>query len=89
MLIKEGQIQRKGVQTVGGNTQACRAATMKTVWKFLQKLKTELPMIQVHRFWACFQSTLSDHVMEMPKKKQKITEAKTWNEPRCPSTDER
>lgn len=56
----------KGVQTVGGNAQACSAATIKKSVEVSQKAKIELPD---DPGTSCFQSTLSEHVMEMPEKK--------------------
>ena len=62
----------------------------KTVWRFLRKLKIELPYNPAIHSWACVQTKL---LIEKDTSTSMFaaalfTIAKTWKEPKCPSTDE-
>ena len=80
--------KREPSYTVGGNVNWC--SHWKTVWRFLKKLKVELPydpaipllciypgktIIQKDTYTPVFTAAL-------------LTIANTWKQPKCPSTDE-
>ena len=61
----------------------------KTVWRFLKKLKIELPydlanpLLGIYRRKLIWKDTCTRMFIAAP-----FTIAKTWNQPECPSTDE-
>ena len=71
--------------TVGGNVNWC-SHYGKTVWRFLRKLKIELPYDPAIPFLGIYpdKTLICTHMFIAAL----LTIAKTWKQPKCPSTDE-
>jgi len=66
-------------------------ATMKTVWRFLKKLEIKppydpaIPILGIHPEQTKIQKDTCTPMFTAAL----LTTARTWKQPRCPSTDER
>ena len=73
---------------VGGNVTG--AATMRTVWRFLRKLKIELPYDTAIPLLGIYpEKTIIQKESCTPMFTAALfTIARTWKQPKCPSTEE-
>ena len=85
----EGVEKREPSYNVGGNVTCC-SPLQRTVWRFLKKLKTELPYdLAIPLLGIYLKKTLIPKDTCTPVFIAALfTIAKTWNQPKCPSTDE-
>ena len=85
----EGVEKRQHSCTVGGNVNWC-SHYWETVWRFLKKLKMELPydlaipLLGIYLEKIIIQKDRCTPVFIVAL----FTIAKTWKQPKCPSTDE-
>ena len=60
-----------------------------TVWRFLSKLKIELPHDPKSHYWVYIQiKTWSKRIHAPQHSLKKCTIVRTWKQPKCPSTEE-
>ena len=86
----EGVKKREPSYTIGGNVNWYNYYGEQTVWRFLKKLKVEvpynpaIPLLAIYPEKTIIQKDTCTPVFIATL----FTIAKTWKQPKCPSTDE-
>ena len=83
--------KREPSYTVGGNVNWC-SHYGKTVWRFLKKLKIELPYDPAIPLLGMYPEKMKTQIQKDTRTPMFIaalfTIAKAWKQPKCPSTEE-